>query len=195
MKFKALFIAIFFIAAIFSGSAWAAEKEGYSSDPSKSKSMTGTTGGAADSKSGTMTRSGEGMKSDDMQKSLHQSGMHKAGDLIGQSVVSQQGQELGSIDNLVVSESGQVEYIILSRGGVVGMGDKLFPIPWQAANLQMSQDDKVTASITEEQLQNAPSFEGENWAQIGSDEYKQQVHSYFGSEPQSPSTGTGTMKK
>jgi len=110
-------------------------------------------------------------------------GMHKADDLMGKDIVAQDGEKLGSIDNLVISENGQVEYIILSRGGVLGVGGDLVPVPWNAANLKKDQDDNFRADITQQQLEGAPKFDGDNWAQIASPEYEQQVHSYYGTEP------------
>ena len=111
-----------------------------------------------------------------------QAGMHKSSDIVGQKVVSQNGEDLGSIDNLVIGDDGQVQYVILAKGGVLGVGAEYVPIPWQAANLRMH-EDKLTASIDKQQLDNAPSFEGENWGQIASPQYEQEVHGYFGSSP------------
>jgi sporulation protein YlmC with PRC-barrel domain len=110
--------------------------------------------------------------------------MHKASDLIGKKIVSQQGQDLGEIKNLVISQDGQVEYIILSRGGMLGMGAKLVPVPWRAADLQV-QENKITAGITKQQLQNAPSFDNDHWSEISNPDYKQRVNGYFGAKPQS----------
>ena len=53
-----------------------------------------------------------------------------ASDLIGLKVVSPQGESLGKIEDLVVHPGGDVAYGVLSFGGVLGVGDKLFAIPW-----------------------------------------------------------------
>jgi hypothetical protein len=44
-------------------------------------------------------------------------------------VVNHQGEELGTIDDLVANEQGQLEYLILARGGVLGVGANLIAIP------------------------------------------------------------------
>jgi sporulation protein YlmC with PRC-barrel domain len=53
-----------------------------------------------------------------------------AEDLTGMSVVSPQGEKLGKIEDVVIHPGGEVAYAVLSFGGFLGMGDKLFAIPW-----------------------------------------------------------------
>jgi hypothetical protein len=175
MKLKALITTVFFIGALFTGSALAAD--------------TGTTGGTTDQQAGQGREADQdrqtGVFGQDGQDEI--AGMHKADDLMGKNVVSQDGEEIGSIDNLVISEDGQVEYIILSRGGMLGVGGDMVPVPCEAANLQKDQDDQLKADLTKQQLEGAPTFNGDNWAQIASPDYEQEVHSYFGTEQRSGS--------
>ena len=50
--------------------------------------------------------------------------------LIGMDVYSQSGQRLGDVKDVIVdTNSGRVHYAILSLGGFLGLGDKLFAIP------------------------------------------------------------------
>ena len=165
MQKKALSIAIVFIVALFAGQALAADQQ----------------------RSGTNTGTIDRQQQNQMQSSkqngnaLQQAGMHKVSDLMGQKVVDQNGQELGSVDNMVVGDNGQVQYIILSRGGVLGVGGTLVPIPWDAANLR-TQGDQLVASISKQKLDSAPTFSGDNWAQISQPGYEQQLNSYYGSQ-------------
>ncbi len=60
-------------------------------------------------------------------------GIWKASDIVGMNVKNTQGEDLGSIKDLVVDPSrARVTYAILSHGGWAGIGDKLFAIPWQS---------------------------------------------------------------
>jgi len=53
--------------------------------------------------------------------------------LEGDSVVNRQGEKLGEIRDIMIDvPSGRVGYAVLSSGGFLGMGDKLFAIPWNA---------------------------------------------------------------
>jgi len=182
MKLKSLITSVFFIGAIFTGSALAADTGTTTGDPAGRHAQ--SPGVYQEEQAGQGREADQdrqaGVFGQDDQDEI--AGMHKADDLMGKNVVSQDGEELGSIDNLVISENGQVEYIILSRGGVLGVGGDMIPVPWDAANLQKDQDDQLRADLTEQQLEGAPSFDGDNWAQISSPEYEQQVHSYFGTE-------------
>jgi len=190
MKLTAIITTLMFAGALFAGPTLAADRGAVTDDPARNGGYTdelspGDRGGALEPRPGTpMAEPGQDRQDEFFQAEEPAdriAGKHRANNLMGKSVVSQQGNDLGSIDDLVISENGQVEFIILSRGGTLGIGGDMVPVPWEAANLQMGADDQFTAEITEEQLENAPTFE--DYAQIGSQEYEQEVHSYFGTEP------------
>lgn len=179
MKIKALLIALFFVAAVFSGPALADT----AANPPQ------TRGKQAVGQRGVPKQYSNTPNQGQMRPEKHMmAGMHRASDLIGKKVVSRQGKDLGDIQNLVISPDGQVEYVVLSRGGVMGMGGHLVPIPWQTAGLQVHQN-KVTADITPQQLQGAPSFNSDQWSKMRSPGYQQKVNGYFGTHPQSKLQG------
>ncbi len=119
----------------------------------------------------------------EQQNPLQAAGMHKASDLMGKTVTTQQGEKIGNINDLLVGQNGEVQYIILSRGEVLGMGGELVPVPWQAANLQMQQDQLVS-SLDKEKIENAPSFKSDQWANFTEPGYEQEVHAYYGTQQQ-----------
>lgn len=55
--------------------------------------------------------------------------------LMGDDVVNPRGEDLGKIEELIIDfgEGGRVAYAVLSFGGFLGMGDKLFAIPWESS--------------------------------------------------------------
>src|ERR1051325_2479606 len=56
--------------------------------------------------------------------------------LIGDDVVNGQGEDLGNIEAIMLDvTSGRIAYAVLSFGGFLGMGSKLFAIPWGALTL------------------------------------------------------------
>ena len=56
-----------------------------------------------------------------------------ASSLEGDKVKNAQGEDLGNVKDIMINtERGQVQYYVLSFGGILGMGDKLFAIPPQA---------------------------------------------------------------
>ena len=52
--------------------------------------------------------------------------------ILGKKVISQKGEDLGKIEDLVLSKETCLDYIILAPGGLLGTGDRLIPIPWKA---------------------------------------------------------------
>src|SRR5262245_25714035 len=52
---------------------------------------------------------------------------------IGYRVINPVGEDLGKIEDIVIDmDSRQIAYAVLSFGGFLGFGDKLFAIPWEA---------------------------------------------------------------
>jgi outer membrane protein OmpA-like peptidoglycan-associated protein len=61
--------------------------------------------------------------------------------IIGDSVVNRTGENLGKIEELMLDlEKGRVAYAVLSFGGFMGLGEKLFAIPFEALKLDASRE-------------------------------------------------------
>lgn len=93
------------------------------------------------------------------------------------------GEELGMIDELVFDrESGAIRYAVLSSGGFLGVGDRLFAVPWSAFHLS-STDQQWILNVKKEALKNAPGFERETWPNMADAEWGDRVHSHYGVRP------------
>jgi hypothetical protein len=107
--------------------------------------------------------------------------------MIGDPVKNMQGEDLGKIEELMIDrDSGRVAYAVLSFGGVLGLGDKLFAIPWDA--LRLSTEEKAFfLDVDKEQLKNAPGFDKDNWPGTNggndTDGWLVEVYEYYGYEP------------
>ncbi len=103
--------------------------------------------------------------------------------LQGTSVRNRAGEDLGEIKALMVDlETGRVAYAVLSFGGFLGMGDKLFAMPWQA--LQVSQEnEEVLLDVPRETLENAPGFDKDQWPDFAETEYGVLVYEHYGYDP------------
>src|SRR5689334_623555 len=65
-----------------------------------------------------------------------------ASDFKGEKVVNERGERLGDIKEIMLDVgSGRVAYAVLEAGGFLGIGEKLFAIPWRA--LTLDTDKKV----------------------------------------------------
>ena len=64
-----------------------------------------------------------------------------ANTLAGDSVMNSAGEDLGKVDKIMINTaSGRVAYVVLSFGGFMRMGNKLFAVPWDV--LTVDQDRK-----------------------------------------------------
>jgi len=89
--------------------------------------------------------------------------LFKASKLIGYSVKNKQGEEIGAIEEIVInSQDGRIAYAVLSFGGFLGMGDKLFAIPWKSLT-PIPEQQSFSLDIDKEKLAETPGFDETNW--------------------------------
>jgi len=130
----------------------------------------------------TQTQQPQSSMRDDMNRQQQQHHMLvRASKTIGMDVYSQQdNKKIGDIEDLVL-EPGQnrVSYAVLSYGGIMGMGDKYFAVPWRALEHKSVEPNRVYVNFSEQQLKNAPGFDKNNWPDTSSAEFRQQIDTYY----------------
>lgn len=100
--------------------------------------------------------------------------------LTGDTVVNRRNDELGKIEHLMIDiESGRVVYAVLSFGGFLGMGDKLFAIPWKALTIDLPQK-RFVLDVERERLEQAPGFDKSNWPDMADRKWGEGVYKYYG---------------
>ena len=110
--------------------------------------------------------------------------------LIGDDVYNHEDEELGDIKEIMLDmRTGQIAYAVLSFGGVLGMGDKLFAVPWERLTLD-TVNKRFLLNVDKDLLKNAPGFDKNNWPDMGSEAWNQQMEAFYGS---STRYGSGTM--
>jgi sporulation protein YlmC with PRC-barrel domain len=103
--------------------------------------------------------------------------------LEGDKVVNSAGEDLGEIKDIMLDvPSGRVAYAVLSFGGILGMGDKLFAIPWQALKLD-PENHRFILDADKETLENAPGFDKDHWPSMADQSWATDIHSYYHSRP------------
>lgn len=110
--------------------------------------------------------------------------MHlSASTIIGDSVKNAGGEDLGKIEDLMINtDTGDVEYAVLSFGGFLGIGDKLFAVPIEA--MQVDTDKKrFVLNESKGRLENAPGFDKDNWPNHADTKWQHSVRSYYNLEP------------
>jgi len=86
----------------------------------------------------------------------------QASNLIGAEVKTTKGEEVGSVNDLIIDEKGQVAAIVVGVGGFLGMGEKDVAIGWgdvtKSSKSGKSDKDELQINLTRESLMSAPEF-------------------------------------
>lgn len=102
---------------------------------------------------------------------------------MGDKVVNGQEEDLGELEELMIHlESGDIAYAVLSFGGFIYVGDKLFAIPWQAFTVDAG-EERLILDIDDDTLEDAPGFDKDDWPATPDSDYIAQVYDYYGYEP------------
>jgi len=100
--------------------------------------------------------------------------------LIGNDVYNTADESLGTIKELMIEMStGKIGYAVLSYGGFLGMGDRLFAVPWQALKLD-TQNKHFILNASKDQLKNAPGFDKDHWPAMADTSWASDVHAFYG---------------
>ena len=101
----------------------------------------------------------------------------------GDKVVNRQKENLGTIEHLMIDvENGHVAYAVLSFGGFLGMGDKLFAIPWNALMVD-TDEERFILDIDKKLLEHAPGFDKAHWPNMADRAWGAEVSKYYGAKP------------
>ena len=105
--------------------------------------------------------------------------------ITGDKVINTAGEQLGTIKELMIDlDGGLIAYAVLSFGGILGMGDKLFAIPWEAFSID-TDNHTFILNVDKEVLENAPGFDKDNWPDNAKYEagWLLGVYEYYGYSP------------
>ena len=106
-----------------------------------------------------------------------------ASTLAGDRVRNSAGEDLGKVNEIMIDiSSGRVSYAVLSFGGFLGMGDKLFALPWSV--LTVDEDNKCfILHIDKKILEKAPGFDKDRWPDMADHTWGTAIYSYYGTKP------------
>lgn len=105
----------------------------------------------------------------------------------GTNVKNITGEDIGEIKDLMIDwQSGNVAYAVLSFGGVLGFGEKLFAIPIEAFEFDTKDvDARIMLDVDKDKLENAPGFDKDNWPSTANYDFTDSVYTHYGYEPYS----------
>lgn len=106
-----------------------------------------------------------------------------AATLTGNDVVNSRDESLGDIKEFMLDmRSGHVAYAVLSFGGLLGMGDKLFAVPFLALKLD-TVNKRFVLNLDKARLESAPGFDKDAWPNMADASWAKDVHAYYGTKP------------
>jgi sporulation protein YlmC with PRC-barrel domain len=102
--------------------------------------------------------------------------------LIGNHVHNLKNEHLGEIKEIMLDmRTGKVAYAVMSSGGVLSIGQKLFAVPWQALTLD-TVHKRFTMDVDKTLIENAPGFDTDHWPDMADQKWVSQIHGYYGTQ-------------
>jgi sporulation protein YlmC with PRC-barrel domain len=107
----------------------------------------------------------------------------KASSIIGTDVINPEGDSLGDVKEVVIDpRTGRVAYAVVSFGGFLGMGEKLFAIPFSSFSYD-TDEGKYVLDVSKDRLKNAPGFDADRWPSMADEKWNRDVYKYYGRTP------------
>ncbi len=100
--------------------------------------------------------------------------------IIGSKVINVKGETLGKIEDLVVDiDTGRIVYAVLDSGGFLGIGSKLFPVPWESL-AALPSEGIFFLNQSKEQMEKAPAFDKKNLPNMEDMHWGEGIFKHYG---------------
>jgi sporulation protein YlmC with PRC-barrel domain len=77
----------------------------------------------------------------------------------GTAVYSDSGDKIGTVEDVVLDkQSNQIMFAALGFGGVLGIGEKYYPVPWSLLDYDENKGGYVVP-LDKDRLENAPAYD------------------------------------
>jgi len=110
----------------------------------------------------------------DTKRFAANTGLFRTTSVVGSGVKDVTGKDAGKIEDLLVDHRGHVGYAVVSFGGFLGIGDKLFAVPWSAVIVDGA-NHLVYIDVKKETLDRSPSFASDKWPDANDRDWAHQV--------------------
>lgn len=124
----------------------------------------------------------------------------RVNDIIGMTVKNDAGENLGQLKDLVVDTStGKICYAAVASGGFLGIGEKLFAVPFGDLKLTTSGEAgrevmHLVLDVRKDAIENAPTFDKSNWPNFADKNFTDKIDKYFSEHRQAGRAG-GTLRR
>lgn len=101
----------------------------------------------------------------------------------GTDVVNRNGENLGYIEDIAIDlNTGRILYTVLSFGGFLGIGNKLFAVPFDSFTIDQSNENFIL-DYDKDFLENAPGFDKNDWPETNDVDFNSRVYDYYSVNP------------
>ena len=98
---------------------------------------------------------------------------------VGADVRNLKDEHLGDIEDVVLSQDGTIEYVLLSRGGFFGLGQEYVPVSWQSLQAVPALDTFVL-DVPEDVVEQAPKIDREAFSDLQTyNQRREEVDSFW----------------
>ena len=95
-----------------------------------------------------------------------------ASTIIGEKVTDSKGERIGEVKDVMLDITvGKVQYVVVERGGFLGLGEKFFAIPFAALRVDTTEHAFVLDQ-DKEVIKNAPGFDKDHWPDTNAHSYR-----------------------
>ena len=110
--------------------------------------------------------------------------VYRASGLLKTRVMSPSGEKLGEGEDVVLDlEQKSLAYAAISFGGFLGIGEKLFAVPWALLELKHDSEGKnLVFEVDRQELKAAPGFDPKNWPDVARPDWRAEIDQYYRGE-------------
>lgn len=99
--------------------------------------------------------------------------------ITGDDVCNMKDENLGKIQDIMIDvEEGEIRYVVLATGGFMGMGDRLFAIPWKALQHDTA-NRRFLLDVEVDRLKKAPGFDKDQWPDMADPTWNSTVETFY----------------
>jgi sporulation protein YlmC with PRC-barrel domain len=104
-------------------------------------------------------------------------------EVLGKEVKKSAEEKVGKIDEVAVDlEVGRIIYVLVTSGGVVGVGDKTLAVPPQLFRIEPS-PKTVSVTVDKSRFDDAPRYDHGQWEETAKPDRIAEIYRHYGQEP------------
>ena len=121
----------------------------------------------------TLTAAGQPLEADETHRLISSTKVE------GTEVYNRNGDHLGTVDHMMIDKfNGHVEYVVMSFGGFLGIGESYHPLPWRVLSYDTNMGGYVI-DADRSRLERAPRFTSSSMPDWSDRTYRSRIDEYW----------------